>query len=567
MINHADIQAIITFIIFNAISVIALRTFLKTVVVRQNLDLMNPLLSTLGLSVFLVCMASTAKGTDALTPPRLTTSPGKEYAEDTRLFQGIPSIERTDNGRLWAAWYAGGPNEPDEGAGNYVLLVTSGDDGKSWSSPKLVIDPEGLVRAFDPCLWMDPTGCLWLTWSQSYQWYDGRAGVWAITCKNPDEENPTWSEPRRLFDGVMMNKPTVLKNGSWLFPVAVWPQSAGPSTPPTYRHDLKEEKGTLIAITQDEGKSFSVIGKPRIPGRVYDEHMIIEKKDGSLWCLVRTGKGIGESFSHDGGTTWTPGKESPIASASSRFPHRNARFFIRRLKSGNLLLITHNPERDRHRSHLIARISSDDGLSWSEGLLIDEKGISYPDAVQAADGTIYLIYDNGRYDAGKEIAMSTFTEADVLARDWVTPQARKRIVIDHSTGKIKPPTIETTGSSATLEVGTKLFTDSALVLREKQHRLDKVPFIQSSKTGVKISCLEEGLIYAITPAEGEDSQVDALVAAGFVERNHTDTRLFNDETRVRIFNKYIHQGEELRFSSWVLLVLPKGGEIRSRTDK
>jgi hypothetical protein len=54
---------------------------------------------------------------DALTPVRPNFSPGREYADDTRLFQGIPGLERAPNGRLWAVWYAGGPDEPTEGPG------------------------------------------------------------------------------------------------------------------------------------------------------------------------------------------------------------------------------------------------------------------------------------------------------------------------------------------------------------------------------------------------------------------------------------------------------------------
>ena len=48
----------------------------------------------------------------AHVPPPVNTSPGAEYGDDPRLFQGIPGIERVPhpggNGRLWAIWYAGG---------------------------------------------------------------------------------------------------------------------------------------------------------------------------------------------------------------------------------------------------------------------------------------------------------------------------------------------------------------------------------------------------------------------------------------------------------------------------
>src|SRR5437870_6118540 len=56
----------------------------------------------------------------ALRAPPVNTSPGPEYASSTRMFQGIPGIERTAKGRLWAVWTAGGTGE---GPLNYVVLV------------------------------------------------------------------------------------------------------------------------------------------------------------------------------------------------------------------------------------------------------------------------------------------------------------------------------------------------------------------------------------------------------------------------------------------------------------
>src|SRR5437763_1550435 len=72
----------------------------------------------------------------ALQPPPVNTAPNQQYSPSTRMYQAAPTIERTRGGRFWAAWVSGGP---DEGPFNYVLLVTSTDDGKSWSDAKLVI--------------------------------------------------------------------------------------------------------------------------------------------------------------------------------------------------------------------------------------------------------------------------------------------------------------------------------------------------------------------------------------------------------------------------------------------
>jgi hypothetical protein len=62
-----------------------------------------------------------------------------------------------------------------------------------------------------------------------------------------------------------------------------------------------------------------------------------------------------------------------------------------------LLLVTHNPPDRKTRSHLVARLSEDDGKKWHGGLTIDERpGICYPHGAHSPAGTIYLIYDDQR---------------------------------------------------------------------------------------------------------------------------------------------------------------------------
>ena len=380
--------------------------------------------------VGLVCIgkepaAAAGDGDPALEVVQVNHSPGPEYTDDQRAFQGIPGIERCDNGRIWATWYAGGPGEGPE---NYCVLVTSGDDGATWSGLKVVVDPPGNVRAFDPCLWRDPEGRLWFFWAQGYSYWDGRAGVWALVAENPGSETPDWSEPRRICDGIMMNKPTVLTTGEWLLPVAIW--SLEPRViDNAYAHDITENTGSNVFCSTDKGATWTFHGRSNVAERNADEHMIVERKDGTLWKLVRTKYGVGEAFSEDRGKTWREGGPSKTV---THIPH--ARFFIRRLASGNLLLVRHNPPKMDQRSHLTAFLSDDDGLTWTGGLVIDErKYVSYPDGVQAPDGSIYLIYDFQR-TGEKQILMALFTEDDVAAGKCVSDHARMRVLVNQATG-------------------------------------------------------------------------------------------------------------------------------------
>lgn len=345
-----------------------------------------------------------------LQPPQVIADPGSEYAAATRRFQGIPSLARSPNGRLWAVWYGG--KTPGEDHNNYVMLVTSGDDGRTWTTEKVVIDPdgEGPVRAFDPELWLDPTGRMWAFWAQAIGHDATIGGVWTITTDNPDDENARWSAPRRLTDGVMMCKPTVLSSGEWCLPASTWRQT---------------DHSARIVVSTDGGQTWQLRGGCNVPkdARAFDEHIIIQRNDGSLWLLARTRYGIGEAISTDRGVTWTELRPSSIA-------HPSARFFVTRLRSGSLLLVKHGPIHEPiGRSHLTAFVSKDDGRSWTGGLLLDErKGVSYPDGVESDDGRIYLIYDFDRRGA-REILMAVFTEDDVLAGK-PSKTARLRVLVN-----------------------------------------------------------------------------------------------------------------------------------------
>jgi predicted neuraminidase len=344
-----------------------------------------------------------------LNPPRVITEPGPEHRGPSRNFQGIPSLARSPNGRLWAVWYGGAGKGEDEH--NYVIVVTSGDDGKTWSDETLVIDPDGdgPVRAFDPELWLDSTGRLWVFWAQAIGHDGSIGGVWAVTTNNPDDARPKWSQPRRLTDGVMMCKPLVLSSGEWVLPASTWRAT---------------DNSARMVVSTDEGKTWLLRGAAHVPQelRNFDEHSIVERKDGSLWMLVRLAKGgIGESVSTDRGQTWSEVRRGEI-------PHVASRFFVRRLASGNLLLVKHADEA-KGRNNLAAYVSKDDGQTWTGGLILDERStVSYPDGVQANDGRIYIIYDRNR-TGDKAIHLAVFTEQDAAAGKIVSDAARLKLLV------------------------------------------------------------------------------------------------------------------------------------------
>lgn len=496
----------------------------------------------------------------AAIPPTADFQPGPEYADSARMFQGIPSLERSPGGRLWATWYGGGVTEDKH---NYIIVVTSGDDGKTWSDLKFVVDPDrdGPVRAYDPCPWLDPNGKLWLFWAQCCS--KAVPYLMAMTAENPDDEDPAWSKPFLVSDGVMMCKPTVASDGTWLLPTAIW---------------WRDGSCRVFAST-DQGKTWSLRGTANVPDpkdRNCEEPMIIQRKDGSLWQWVRTRYGIGTCESTDGGATWTEVTPSDVA-------HATARFFVRRLASDNLLLVKHGPIDERiGRSHLTAFLSKDEGKTWQGGLLLDERpGVSYPDGFQGDDGRIYIIYDFDR-KGDKTILMAVFMEADILAGKDVSGKVRQRILINQATGvnptrkgakielkshsdgakplqgkaaELKPT--NSGDSCQAFEKGAKLFTDRDYVVEELPALFKDRRFVLASIDGTGVEAVQGGVVFAITPLpnRNKDSVAAQLEKQGFEKVAQPEFRLFGSPANIcTTFQKNVAAGEKIDMAKWGVLI-------------
>lgn len=340
------------------------------------------------------------------------------YRKEQRIWQGIPGIERTTGGRLFITWYSGGITEQ---LGNYCILAESHDDGASFSEPIAIIENGDASRCFDPCLWLDPKGRLW--WSCAVA---PENIVIAYRTDCPDADQLVWEGPFTLGAEVMMNKPIVQRDGDWLLPISVWAEEMNLVTP----SDAADRR-PFVYRSKDNGKSFERLGGPTVENKSFDEHMVVQKHDGTLWMLIRTKYGIAESTSCDGGLNWTSAKDSGIAGPDSRF-------HLRVLKSGAWLLVNH--VNFTGRNNLAAMLSLDEGKTWVGPLMLDERGsVSYPDAAQGEDGAIYITYDRERGCAKKrledalscarEILVAKIYEEDIRAGKLQNPNGYlKRVV-------------------------------------------------------------------------------------------------------------------------------------------
>lgn len=348
----------------------------------------------------------------------------KSYSTPYRIWQGIPGIAITKRGRIFSAFYSGGTKEEE---GNYVVLLKSDDDGKTFSEPVTAVFNKNGGRCFDEIIWIDPKGRLWLCWGYQGEWGEGE---YASVCEDPDADELVWSEPRLIGYDVMMCKPTVLSSGEWLFPIAVWEDAWRNLLSVKTNDRAKKTTGAFVYKTVDNGETFTKMGGTCAPNRSFDEHMVTELNDGRLMMLIRTTYGIAVSYSYDRGASWTKAEDSKLGGPCSRFS-------ITRLKSGNYLLVNHH--NFSGRNNLTALLSDDGCKTFKYSLLLDERSqVSYPD-VQEYNGYIYITYDRERggfksslekaYSEAREVLFAKITEADIISGKIVSKDGKLKQII------------------------------------------------------------------------------------------------------------------------------------------
>jgi predicted neuraminidase len=447
---------------------------------------------------------TSAQAVDPLTP-EVVLKPGAEFQDDARPGAMIIGMDRTPRGRIWGCWTGTG-DKPD----GYFLLATSEDGGATWSKPRLAVGTrtraaQQLRGALVGNLWTDPKGRLWLFFDQQLGDPQKRITNWYMRCDEPDAAEPAWSKPVMFAEGCTLNKPTVLKSGEWLLPVSDWHQ-----------------KTARVFVSTDAGESWKERGNLRFPAWEFDEHMMVELRDGRLWMLARTKGQPHESFSSDSGRTWSPPRQAATVQ------NINARFFLRRLQSGRILLVKNGSPAERltQRTHLSAWLSEDEGETWKGGLLLDARNaVSYPDGFETPDGMIQILYDWNRH-TDAEILMAKFREADVLAGNILSRDAKLQMPVNKATGRKPekmasgielphewPPRFRDPASSEPMEVpylrrppkvisidvGRQLFVDDFLIektnLRRVFHQAEKFAGNPVFKAEAPIEKQLKGVVY------------------------------------------------------------------------
>lgn len=298
----------------------------------------------------------------------------------TGKYKHPASIAELANGDLYLVYY-GGDGEYAVDTGVFGARLKRGSS--HWSPPKRIAhDP--FASLGNGVVWQAPDGAVWLfyvvrpgeTWSSSF-----------IQAKVSHDNAKTWSDSFLIsaVQGMMVRgQPIVLDTGEYLLPVyhetGFDTENVGTDTTSRFlRFSPKTKKWTESGIIRSAKGNL----QPAVVQLTHD-YLIAYCRRGGGYDPVTNGYLI-RSESHDGGRTWSEGRDSA-------FSNPNAAVDFLKLSSGNLFLVYNDSMNER--TPLSVSLSTDGDKRWGHkrNLATGPFDYGYPFAIQSRDGKIHVVY-------------------------------------------------------------------------------------------------------------------------------------------------------------------------------
>jgi len=277
-----------------------------------------------------------------------------------------------------------------------ALLST--DEGLTWTQTPLFSEPAKFTVSSERALLRTREGVIISSWmnlterAQPKGWRWGEKAVsWqefvlpTYTCRSTDE-GQTWEAPVKLSDPWCgcIHSLIQMKSGRIVL--------VGQEIIPQWRH------ATVMWVSDDLGKSWQRgdmldygVGTHDHAGSL--EGSVIERRDGSLYLLLRTESGfLWEATSRDG-LKWEGLKQTTIPSVTC-CPQ------MTRLTDGRIALLwnappRHDPKSGASRSELSLAFSEDETATWSKPVIVAANHapggrVSYPYLYERKPGELWI---------------------------------------------------------------------------------------------------------------------------------------------------------------------------------
>lgn len=282
------------------------------------------------------------------------------------------TIIEANNSSLVAAWFAGSAEGKSD-----VSIWSSRRVAGTWTAPVKVaegVQPDGPREpCWNPVLFRPREGPLMLFYKVGPS-----PGAWWGMLRTSNDNGQTWSEARRLPDGILgpiKNKPVQLADGTILCGSSI----ETPKTPSTWQIHFER--------SIDNGRTWQFITVPQpanSPPAI--QPSIIFPGGTKLLAIGRTRVGnIFSTTSENNGLTW-----SKLILLD--LPNPNSGTDAVTLKDGRQLIVYNHTKKGRSPLNLAV---SKDGSTWNAALVLeDEPGceFSYPAIIQTSDGLVHITY-------------------------------------------------------------------------------------------------------------------------------------------------------------------------------
>lgn len=264
-----------------------------------------------------------------------------------------------------------------------LQVAYSADAGNTWTRPQVIEAPNAKVNFGRPSALQTRDGVIWLFTYGLVKWSpdpdEAKSDIWIVRST---DNGKTWDQPQLVWHTYtgMTQGAIETSSGHILFPFCY----LGPPAP---RFETVRFLGGCL-VSNDKGQSWQCAKGLEVPPEADAkmrrringgtlEPSVVQLKDGRVWMVMRTVTGyLWESYSRDGGLTWTEPEQTSISCGGP--------VYLTRLPSSGLLAMVWNEadwtqaERWSGWPNGYARasvaVSDDDGNTWYKPVLFARGG-------------------------------------------------------------------------------------------------------------------------------------------------------------------------------------------------
>lgn len=317
----------------------------------------------------------------------------------------IPSAIVTPSNTLLV--FCEGRSKPSDTGDIDLIVKRSTDQGKRFSEQQIVWSDDANTCG-NPCPVVDETsGTIWLLMTHNLgtdsekKITEGTArGTRTVWVTSSTDDGITWTKPRQITSSVKKPDWAWYATGPGVGIQLKRGKHAGRLVIPCDHVVLGgglNKGNSHVIYSDDHGKTWTIGGEP--DDKCFNESQCVELSNGDVMVNMRNYRGgggesprqRGVAISNDGGETFGAYYHDetliePICQASI------LRYSWPEDPTGSIILFS-NPASRADRVNLTARLSSDEGKTWTASRQIHDGGSAYSCLVKLPDGSIGLLYE------------------------------------------------------------------------------------------------------------------------------------------------------------------------------